>query len=73
MRTRVTLDSDVAAAVEEVRFRSGVGVSQAVNRLIRAGIERRSASPTYRHRSSDLGLNTDVANVGDVIEILDRD
>lgn len=72
MRTTVTLDHDVAAAVDEFRQQSGVGVSEAVNRLIRAGLARKRPSAPYRHRSSDLGLNVEVANIGEVVELLDR-
>lgn len=73
MRTTVTLDDDVAAAVETVRRESGAGVSDAVNRLIRAGLARKSPGKPYRHRSHDLGLKVDVANIGEVLELLDRD
>lgn len=72
MRTTITLDDDVAAAIETVRRENGTGVSEAVNRLIRAGLARTSPSKAYRHRTEDLGLKVDVANIGEVLELLDR-
>jgi len=73
MRTTITLDGDVAAAVEAVRRESGVGVSEAVNRLVRAGLARSTPKRAYRHRSHDLGLKIDVTNIGEVLELLDGD
>lgn len=71
MRTTVTLDDDVAAAVEAVRKQTGAGVSDAVNQLVRVGLARKPASKPYRHRTRDLGLKVDVANIGEVLELLD--
>ncbi|HWG74735.1 MAG TPA: ribbon-helix-helix protein, CopG family [Acidimicrobiales bacterium] len=68
----MTLDDDVAAAVESLRRQEGTGVSEAVNRLIRAGLARRPTRVTYRHRTSDLGLKIDVTNVGEVLDLLDE-
>ena len=41
MRTTVTFDGDVAAAIEQIRRERGLGVSAAVNELIRTGLTRR--------------------------------
>ncbi len=72
MRTTVTLQDDVTAAVEEFRRREGTGVSEAVNRLVRAGLASRPPRATYRHRSSDLGMRIDVSNIGEVLDLLDE-
>ena len=37
MRTTVTLDEDVAAAIERVRRERSIGLSEAVNTLVRPG------------------------------------
>lgn len=71
MRTTFTLEPDVAAEVEAVRRREGLGISEAVNRLIREGLV--SKKPTYRYvdRSTALGLKVDVTNIGEVLDLLD--
>ena len=38
MRTTITLDRDIAAAVEQLRREEGIGPSEALNRLARAGL-----------------------------------
>jgi hypothetical protein len=71
MRTTFTLDDDVAAAVERLRREEGLGISEAVNRLIRAGMARPPVRQRYVHRSSDLGLTVDVTDIGAVLDVLD--
>jgi len=72
MRTTLTLDSDVAAEVVRLRRENGLGVSEAVNRLIRAGMVDRSPRPRYTHRSVPLGLRIDVTDIGAVLDLLDE-
>ena len=50
MRTTVTLEKDAAAAVESLRRREGVGVSEAINRLIRAGLPTTPSGVWYSTR-----------------------
>jgi len=72
MRTTVTLDADVAAAVESLRRERHVGVSAAVNELIRSGLSRApSTAKPFVQRSSAMGARMDIANVADVLEVLD--
>jgi Arc/MetJ family transcription regulator len=73
MRTTVLLDDDVAAAIEALRRREGLGLSEAVNRLIRAALARPPAATSYVHRSHDLGITVDVTNVAEVLDLLDED
>lgn len=71
MRTTITLSDDVAAAVEKLRRERSIGLSEAVNDLIRAGlIEQRPSSP-FRQKSHDLGRGVDFSNVAETIETLD--
>lgn len=56
-----------------MRREEGVGISEAVNRLIRAGLARPPRQPGYRHRVTPLGLKVDVTDVASVLEILDED
>jgi len=72
MRTTVTLADDVAAAVAKVQRERSVGMSEAINELIRAGLtQQRSAREPFRQISHDLGPGVDVTNIGEVIETLD--
>ena len=71
MRTTVALDDDVAAAIARLRAERGVGVSEAVNELIRRGLRAPESRRRFRQRSSDLRLRVDVTNVGEVLDVLD--
>lgn len=71
MRTTVTLDDDVAAAVSRLRRERGVGVSAALNDLARAGLMAKRSRRAYAHRTAELSLTIDVTNVADALEQLD--
>ena len=69
MRTTVTLADDVAASLEKLRRERGVGLNEALNDLVRAGLARRPV-PTFRQVAHDLGRSVDVSNIGETIETL---
>jgi hypothetical protein len=71
MRTTVTLDDDVAAAVKRLRRESGVGVSEALNGLARAGLTVKGKRPAFRQRVASIRLKVDVTNVAEALEQLD--
>ena len=71
MRTTVTLKPDVAAAVASLRRELSIGVSEAVNELIRTGLRPAQPRKAYRPRSCSLGLRLDVANVAEALEMLE--
>ncbi len=71
MRTTVEFDDDTARAVERCRRDRGIGVSQAVNELIRRGLLARDTAPTFQQRTRRLGLMIDVSNVADALETLE--
>jgi metal-responsive CopG/Arc/MetJ family transcriptional regulator len=71
MRTTVTLDDDVAAAVDRLRRQKSLRLSQAINELIRAGLSVRHDKHAFRQRSRRIGLRIDVTNVADALEILE--
>jgi Ribbon-helix-helix protein, copG family len=71
MRTTIELDNDAANAVDALRRERGVGVSEAVNELIRRGLLPRNDTPAFRQRTKQLGLRIDVSNVADALEVLD--
>jgi hypothetical protein len=71
MRTTLSLDDDVAAAVQRLRAERNIGLSDAVNELIRAGLVAPARQMPFRQRTADLGLRIDVSNVADALEHLD--
>jgi metal-responsive CopG/Arc/MetJ family transcriptional regulator len=71
MRTTVTLDDDVAAAVERLRRDRSIGLSEAINELIRAGLTVKRPSRPFRQRSADIGFKVDVTNVAEALELLE--
>jgi hypothetical protein len=71
MRTTVTLADDVAAAVEKVRREQSIGLSEAINDLVRAGLMHRRESTAFEQRTHDLGDGIDYSNIADAIETLD--
>ncbi len=72
VRTTITLSDDVAAAVEKVRRERGLGLSEAVNDLVRSGltVEQQTTRP-FRQQTYDLGDGVDVSNIAEVLELLD--
>lgn len=72
MRTTFTLDDDVVAEVERLRREEGIGISEAVNRLIRQGLASPRPRRRYEHRSADVGLRVDVTDIGAVLDLLDE-
>ena len=74
MRMTLTLDDDVAVAVEDLRRAEGIGRSEAVNRLVRQGLQNREPAAPYRHIPSDMGpFKMDISDIGAVIEQLDTE
>ncbi len=70
MRTTVDLDDDVAAAIKRLRAERGLGLSEAVNELARAGLTARPRSGRFRQRTARFGLRLDVSNVAEALETL---
>lgn len=71
MRTTVTLSDDVAAAVKRLRRERTLGLSEAVNQLIRAGLVGDRRPARFTQKTHDLGAGLDYTNVADAIETLD--
>jgi hypothetical protein len=71
MRTTLSLDDDVAAAVQRIREERHIGLSDAVNELIRAGLAAPARRTAFRQRTANLGIRVDVSNVADALERLD--
>jgi len=71
VRTTIVLDQDVVAAIDEMRRRRSLGLSEAVNDLIRTGLARQPATAPFRQRSRVMGARMDLTNVAEVLELLD--
>jgi len=72
VRTTLTLADDVAAAVERVRRERSIGLSEAVNELVRAGlVAPDTPTAAFRQESHDLGRGIDFDNIADTLETLD--
>lgn len=48
MRTTLTLDDDLAIRIEHLRAEAGITWKDAVNQLLRAGLDRTEAAPAPR-------------------------
>jgi hypothetical protein len=73
MRTTVSLDDDVAAAVARLRRDRSLGLSEAVNELARAGLAVKQRARPFRQRATRLELKLDVTNVAEALEVLEDD
>lgn len=50
-----------------------LGLIEATNRLIRAGMTALTSRARYQHATRDLGLKVDVTDIGAVLDLLDED
>jgi hypothetical protein len=72
MRTTLTLADDVAAAVERLRRERSIGMSEAVNELVRAGLSKQDKPLVpFRQKAHDMGRGIAFDNIADTIETLD--
>lgn len=72
MRTTVTLDDEVVAAVEQLRREQGLGVSAAINELSKRGLMAKQERPRFVQKSYPIGIKIDVTNVAEALEQLDQ-
>jgi hypothetical protein len=74
VRTTLTLDDDVAAALKGEMRNSGASFKAAVNECLRAGLRaRRTPPPRTEFKIREIGLRVggDYGNIGELIERLD--
>lgn len=71
MRTTIEFDDDTARAVENLRREENVGVSEAVNILIRRSLLPRERRHRFEQETRAAGLKIDVSNVADALEALE--
>jgi len=73
MRTTITLDDDVAAAVDQRRREGDKGVSEVVNDLARKGLTVTEPRKAFVQRTHSVGLKVDVSNVAEAISWAEGD
>jgi len=71
MRTTITLADDVAAGIHKLRRERDLGLSDAVNDLVRAGLTAKRSTHEFHQETHDLGVGVDFSNVGETLETLD--
>ena len=71
MRTTVEFDPDNEKAIEQLRREHGLGVSEAVNELIRRGLSAPAPTRRFEPIHRELGLTIDVSNVADALDLLE--
>lgn len=71
MRTTVEFEEDTAKALAQVRRQTGMGVSEAVNHLVRRGLLVEAEHEPFVQQTHSLGLRVDVSNVADAIDLLE--
>ena len=75
MRTTIEFEEDTARALDQLREETGMGVSEAVNHLVRRGLlgaeDGSPARSTFVQRTHRLGTRIDVSNVADAIDLLE--
>lgn len=72
MRTTVTLEKDVAAALAKLRREQDLGLSEAVNDLIRKGLRYKPPRKRFVQKSYDLGESyVDLTHIGRALEELE--
>jgi hypothetical protein len=73
MRTTVTLDDDVAKALDALRRERGLGTSAALNELVRRGMAATATRPEpFRQRTSSMGPpRVPLDDIGHALELLE--
>lgn len=71
VRTTVEFDDDTAKAIDGLRREAGLGVSDAVNALIRRGLLENKGAEPFRQPTHAMGLKIDVSNVADALDLLE--
>ncbi|MGH3588483.1 MAG: ribbon-helix-helix protein, CopG family [Pseudonocardia sp.] len=72
MRTTVSLDDDIAAAVEQLRKERGLGVSSALNELARRGLAQAIPKPRFVQQTSSGGSRLELTDIADILDLLDE-
>lgn len=72
MRTTINLDAEAEAAVTALRQATGLGLSEAVNSLIRRGAQLPRVDYVFPEMSFDMGAKIAVDKTSEVLDLLDE-
>jgi len=73
MRTTITLEVDVAAAVDHRRRKEDKGISEVVNELVRKGLTVKEPREPFVQKTYPMGMKIDVSNVAEAIAYAEGD
>jgi metal-responsive CopG/Arc/MetJ family transcriptional regulator len=71
MRTTITLEDDVAAAIDHRRREEDKGISEVVNELVRKGLTVKEPREPFVQKTAHVGLKLNVDNVAEVLTELE--
>lgn len=71
VRTTVEFDADTAKAIARLRRERGLGVSEAVNELIRLGLLHRPSQSPFRQATRPMGAKIDISNVAEALDAIE--
>lgn len=71
MQTTVQFDEDTSAAINRFRRETGLGVSEAINHLVRRGLLDFLRVGPFKQQTYPLGLRIDASNVTEAVEQLE--
>ena len=71
MRTTIEFEDDTAKVLAQLRRETGMGVSEAVNHLVRRGLLVEAEHAPFVQQTHSLGLRIDVSSVADAIDLLE--
>ena len=64
-------DDDAAQALAHLCSESGMGVSEAVNALVKRGLVTEASPAPFVQQTRRLGIRADVTNVAEAIDLLE--
>ncbi|MEJ7782306.1 MAG: ribbon-helix-helix protein, CopG family [Solirubrobacteraceae bacterium] len=73
MRTTITLEDDVAAAIHHRRREEDKGISEVVNELVRKGLTVKEPRKQFVQKTYPMGMKIDVSNVAEAIAYAEGD
>lgn len=73
MRTTVNIDPDNERVIADLRKKEGLGMSEAVNKLLRRGAVSASSDYAFPDTSFNMGAKTSVAKTGELLDHLDEE
>lgn len=71
MRTTVNLDAEAERVVADLRSDTGMGLSEAVNTLIRRGARLPRVDYAYPAVTFEMGARIPIDRISDVLDLLD--